>query len=373
MTLNPASTMDVNRLNRANTLRCLLNYERISQPELAQKLKLSWPTVLQNVKELVALGLVQEVGTNESTGGRKAKAYAPICDAKLAIGVDITRDHVGLVLVNLKGQAVRYTQEQLPFQLSDGYFQTLGDLVSGFIRKDEAGRIIGVGISVPGIVNTQGDRLLYSHALNIFDVNTERFCRCIPFPCLFLNDANAAGMAEVRERTTAENLVYLSLSDSVGGAIIRDGVLCEGNHFRAGEFGHNTLVPYGRRCYCGKAGCVDAYCSAKQLSGHTGGDLAQFFARLRAGEAAAERIWLEYLDYLAIAINNLHMSFDCDVIVGGYVGAFLEEFGAPLRQRLAERNTFEPDASYLKACRFKTEASAVGAATMQVEGFFQTL
>ena len=77
--------------------------------------------------------------------------------------------------------------------------------------------------------------------------------------------------------------------------------------------------------------------------------------------------------YLAVAVNNLHMSFDCDVIVGGYVGAFLEEFGGPLRSMLAERNTFQPEALYLKYCRYRLEASAVGAALTQVEHFLQTL
>lgn len=71
---SPTSNMDVKRRNRTNTLRCILNCEKITQPELAQLLALSWPTVLQNVKELTALGLVQEVGSFESTGGRKAKA-----------------------------------------------------------------------------------------------------------------------------------------------------------------------------------------------------------------------------------------------------------------------------------------------------------
>ena len=76
--------------------------------------------------------------------------------------------------------------------------------------------------------------------------------------------------------------------------------------------------------------------------------------------------------YLSIAVNNLHMSFDCDVIVGGYVGAFLEEFGGPFPSMLEERNTFQPDSSYLKYCRYRLP-SAVGAALTQVERFLQTL
>ncbi|MDE6902593.1 MAG: ROK family protein, partial [Lachnospiraceae bacterium] len=109
------------------------------------------------------------------------------------------------------------------------------------------------------------------------------------------------------------------------------------------------------------------------LSDAADGNLAAFFDGLREGDAVKQAVWQEYLEYLAIAVNNLHMSFDCDVIVGGYVGAFLEEFGRPLRPLLEERNTFRPDASYLKFCRYRLEASAVGAALAQVEQFLQTV
>lgn len=373
MMTNPASNMDVKRRNRINTLRCLLACQRVSQSELTQKLNLSWPTVLQNVKDLVALGLVQEVGAYESTGGRKAKAYAPVCDARLAVGVDITQNHVGLVLVDLSGFVVRYSRKRQPFQLTEEYFRQLGSMVERFVEETEKDRIIGAGVSLPGIVTAQGDKLVYSHILNVFGVETERFGKYIPFPCAYLNDANAAGLAEVWGKANTGNVIYLSLSNSVGGAIINDGELYPGNHRRAGEFGHNTLVPNGRRCYCGKDGCIDSYCSAKVLAGYTDGNLMRFFEGLREGEEELQQVWMEYLGYLAVAINNLHMSFDCDVIAGGYVGAYLEEFGAPLKEMLARRNTFEPDANYLKPCAFKLEASAVGAALNQIEGFIQNI
>ena len=115
MKASPASNMDVKRRNRSNTLRCILSCERISQMELSQQLALSWPTILQNVKELVELGFVQEVGQYESTGGRKAKAYAPVKDARLAVGLDLTRNHVSVVLVDLSGQVVRYQRRSKPF------------------------------------------------------------------------------------------------------------------------------------------------------------------------------------------------------------------------------------------------------------------
>lgn len=372
MTNSPANNMEVKRRNRVSTLRCILACQRISQMELAHRLALSWPTVLQNVKELMELGLVREAGLYESTGGRKARAFAPIRDARLAVGLDVTRDHVSAVLVDLGGGLLRREEEHCPFSLDDGYMERLGAFVGRFAAEGGAEeRILGVGVSLPGIVDSRRGLLADSHILGLRDVPLQRFSRYIPWPCRFLNDANAAGLAE--DDQGEGDLVYLSLSDSVGGAILRNGALYMGNHLRAGEFGHNTLVPGGRRCYCGKDGCLDAYCSAKVLSGRAGGSLSAFFDGLREGRPELEAVWREYLKYLAVAVNNLHISFDCDVMMGGYVGAYLEEFGAPLRALLEERNTFGADASYLRICRCRQEASAMGAALTQVEAFIQGL
>lgn len=138
MTAGPTSNMDVKRRNRSNTLRCILTCDRISQMELSQRLSLSWPTVLQNVKELTELGLIQEVGSYESTGGRKAKAYAPVRDARLALGLDITRNHVSVVLMDLSGRMVRSIRKTCPFSLDDGYAQGLGELAGQFVEENGA-------------------------------------------------------------------------------------------------------------------------------------------------------------------------------------------------------------------------------------------
>lgn len=375
MTRSRASNIDVKRINRISTMRCIFDCERISQPELAQRLNLSWPTVLQNVKELQEAGLVQEVGTYESTGGRKARAFAPIRDARLALGLDITPNHVSAVLVNLSGELIHYARKKLPFRSEDGYFAALGSLLTGFL--DETGqppeRILGVGVSLPGILDETGDTLTRSHALKLSGAPTALFSAHIPFPCTFLNDANAAGLAELRGQTSRRSSVYLSLSNTVGGAILPGGELYAGDNLRAGEFGHTTLIPGGRACYCGKRGCLDAYCAAHLLSDRTDGNLAQFFDRLRAGDAVLSALWEEYLDHLAIEINNLRMTFDCDVIVGGYVGAYIGEYADALRRRLIDRNPFEADAAYLRPCRYRLEAAAVGAALSQVERFIENL
>ena len=89
------------------------------------------------------------------------------------------------------------------------------------------------------------------------------------------------------------------------GSLVADGILKE-----SGEYDSTG----GRRCYCGKKGCADAYLSALRLS-ECASSLEDFFARLEAGDASAKRVWGSYLDDLALMVTNLRMAFDRTVVV----------------------------------------------------------
>ena len=75
-------------------------------------------------------------------------------------------------------------------------------------------RFLGVGISVPGIIDAQGRMIQDSHALGVRKMPCDELSKGIEYPCVFMNDANAAGFAELRESSDMENAVYLSLSNS---------------------------------------------------------------------------------------------------------------------------------------------------------------
>ena len=85
--------------------------------------------------------------------------------------------------------------------------------------------------------------------------------------------ANSAAYAELGTTAVSgdaaedeeTNAVYLSLSNTVGGSICFGGQQYPGDNFKSGEFGHMVIEKNGRQCYCGKQGCMDAYCSALVL------------------------------------------------------------------------------------------------------------
>ncbi|NDL68364.1 ROK family transcriptional regulator [Clostridiales bacterium F-3ap] len=380
------SNIEVKKINRNRIFRYVNNRERTSKPEVAAALGISMPTVLQNVNELMEQGLVQEVGELESTGGRKAAAIAPVRNAYHALGIDITQNHLGFVLTDLSGTVLKHARVQKPFADDRGYYKDMGEAALEFLEREGGlGKgFLGVGISVPGIVDNTANQIVRSHALGIAGVDCSRFSEFLMLPSVFINDANAAAIAEIYHAETRFNAAYLFLGNSVGGAIIqeRKGYLGDetandrlylGDNWRGGEFGHMTLVPGGNRCYCGKEGCLDAYCSAKNLSRHTDGKLERFFEEMEKGNKGFEKLWEEYLSHLAVEVNNLRMVFDCRVIIGGYVGSLIEPYLGRLQEKAAALNTFEADGSYIQACRYRVEASALGAALQQVEAFVSTV
>ena len=85
----------------------IINHKATSKVELSRNLNLSMPTVLSNVNELLASGIVVEMGEYESTGGRKAKMISINPAYRYAVGIRITAKHVGFVLVNLKLKSMK--------------------------------------------------------------------------------------------------------------------------------------------------------------------------------------------------------------------------------------------------------------------------
>ena len=350
----------------------IINHKATSKVELSRNLNLSMPTVLSNVNELLASGIVVEMGEYESTGGRKAKMISINPAYRYAVGIRITAKHVGFVLVNLKAEIKKYERIRLEFSTEASYYSHMRDELERFlIDVENQDRILGIGISVPGIIKP-GDRMLIkSHALQVENYSLSFLEQAFSLPVYFENDANAAMMAEDLDRY--KNALYLSLNNTLGGAFCIDGKLIPGENQKAGEFGHMILVPGGKKCYCGKLGCADAYCSASALTDETYQTLEQFMARLEEKEAGAEEIWQEYLKNLAILISNLRMAYDMDIILGGEVGGYLSEYMIPLGEKVMEYNGFDHDVRYLKTCSYKKEASAVGVAKYFLQEFIKNI
>ena len=362
---------DKKTITRSRILNYVINNQVTSKVEVSKNLNLSMPTVLSNVNDLIAKGIIIETGEYESTGGRKAKSIGINPSYRYSVGIVITANHVGMVLINLKYEIVKFRRVRMKFSPDASYCQELSVLTSEFLKDTEyQERILGLGISIPGIISQKDHLLIKSHALQLENYSLSFLEQAFDLPVYFENDANAAMMAEDINRY--RNAIYLSLNNTLGGAFCIDGKLFQGENQKAGEFGHMILVPGGRKCYCGKKGCADAYCAASALTDETN-SLETFMEQLKSGDEAAEEKWSEYLDMLAVLISNLRMAYDMDIILGGEVGGYLAEHMLPLGEKVMEYNGFDHDIRYLRNCSYKREASAVGAAKHFLQDFIKNI
>jgi len=372
------SNAEVKRQNKIAIYRELLRTGKMTKPELSARLRLSLPTVGQIVGELTSSGLAVEDGIADSIGGRRALYYAPVTDEKLALGVDITQNHVSLALVDLSGKMRSHVRTKLVFDNAPGYNDRVNAEIHRFLDSSHVDptSLIGVGCSLPGIVSPDRKSLQISHILKVTKENPYRFEPDFPCTSLCFNDADAACMVECYAEDGLDSFVFLSLSNTVGGALTVNKHITRGLMGRCGELGHVCIDPSrrARMCYCGKRGHYDAYGSAKLLAGMVDNTLETFFARVEQGDPEMIAALDEYLENLSILLENVVMFLDMPVVIGGYVGSFLEPYLDQLKRKVAARDNLEfSSVDHIRLCRMKVEAAAVGSALYFVEQFIQKL
>lgn len=372
------SNAEVKRQNKIAVYRELLRTGKMTKPELSVRLHLSMPTIGQIVGELAEAGLVIEDGVADSIGGRRALYYAPVTEEKFALGVDITQNHVSLALVDLSGKMRSHVRTKLVFANEPGYDERVNAEIHRFLDSNQVlpSSLIGVGCSMPGIVSQDRKSLQISHILKVTKENPYRFMPDFPCTSLCFNDADAACMVECYAEDGLDSFVFLSLSNTVGGALTVNKHITRGLMGRCGELGHVCIDP-GRRarmCYCGKRGHYDAYGSAKLLAEKVDNTLETFFAHVEQGDPEMVKALDEYLENLSILLENVIMFLDMPVVIGGYVGSFLGPYLDQLKEKVAARDNLEfSSVDHIHLCRRKIEAAAVGCALYFVEQFIQEL
>lgn len=370
------NTAELRRQNRNRVFRYIYSAGHpVTKQDIAQALSLSLPTVGQNLKELQEAGLLEFQGTFDSTGGRKPRAIGVSNNVRLAIGVYIGHQRIHLACINIRAQLLCSQRVTRPLANDDDYADFLAQAIEDFIRTNsiDTNRLLGVGIAVCGIPDMEKGVAGMSPMQPVSELDLNRIASRIPYPVQFENDANAGGLATWWANPEKKNMVYLFLHRGIGGAMLLGGETYHGNTLHGGEFGHMTIVPGGRQCGCGQKGCLEAYCSTNRISEDLGISLETFFEGLQNGNEEYQKLWKDYLDHLAIGINNIHMVLDCQTALGGLLGGYIGPYLYDLRQRLQKLSCFETDGSYCTVSSYGYWSTCVGAALCFVNQFISQI
>lgn len=363
---------DVKKLNKNRIFRLIYNSDKISRQEIADQLGLSLPTVNQNLKMLMEDGLIEYVGNFTSTGGRRAQAITINNNARKAISVNIKTDYINVDVVGLKGQIIYSMAVKAHFSKSSAYIEKLTDVVRhavDYVGAD-ADDILGVGITVPGILDDEKQILISAPPLKAKNYDFTKLISAIDYPVVVMNDARAEAYADHWFNGKSEDeKIYIMLGEGVGGAYINASAIRNGVHNRGGEFGHMVIHPGGKQCLCGKKGCLEAYVSEKVLSSELDMTLDNFFELAAQGKPDYVDMLEEYIDNLALGINNIYTMMDCDIVLGGTVAPYIKRYEDRIKECLVNDYSFDTDADYLKISDGGGGKSGLGAALSFVARF----
>lgn len=341
--MSTMTTSDVRRKNKEHIIQYIYQQKATQQQVICESLHLSRPTVIPLIRECEEEGIITKNGFYESTGGRKANTIIFIKDAKIALGLELLADYYEISALDLYGDTICTRSISCSFCDSDEYYREVCESVLDFIRSNSLSpeKILGIGIVLQGLISSDGNCVTYGKILDCTGLKIESFTKYLPYPCKFFHDAEAAAQDELWQSPHLRNAIYMNIRTHVSGAIVVNREFLKGTELKSGVFEHMTLIPGGRPCYCGRKGCVETYCSTQPLI-DTCGDLHIFFMKLRSGNAAARTCWMEYLEHLSSAINNLHMLIDYPIILGGTISPYLQGSDISMLHRLVYNNTAFP-------------------------------
>ncbi len=290
-----------------------------------------------------------------------------------AIVVDIRKYYLGIDLggTYIKGGIVDDTgniiyQNKVPTQRKHGAKQVVNNIVALCNSMLDATNlttldITGVGIGVPGTIDSKTGKVTYSNNLgwSDFSIATE-VSQALNLDVKIANDANVAALGEAKFGSAKDyqNSVMLTLGTGVGSGIVLDGKLFEGHQGAGAEIGHMVVVKDGEKCSCGRQGCLEAYASASALVRDTKRAMQQnpkskmfetYSIDAVSGRTAfeyynidktAKEVVDKYIKMLGLGITNVANIFRPEVIIlGGGICNEGDALTLPL-QNILDREVF---------------------------------
>jgi N-acetylglucosamine repressor len=231
-----------------------------SAPELSKWLKISLPTCIVLLNDLISLGYVKIIGIGESSGGRKPNLYGLPDDGFYVISCDFARFNANMVICDCYNKFVTSiakidTHIDDP-DLVEKLFQAAKKLVTDNHIAIE--KVYGLGVDMPGLVDSKAGinyTIKDKKRQNIRRDLRNRFNKLVYID----NDArmHAYGEFHFGEAKNYKDAIFIHWSWGLGLGIFMNGQLCSGGKGFAGELSHIPMVENGESCICGKRGCLE--------------------------------------------------------------------------------------------------------------------
>jgi N-acetylglucosamine repressor len=356
-TLEKATHQLTRRSNERLVLRTMYEQAPLSRADVARATGLTRTTVSDVVEGLIDEGLAREMGVGPSTGGKAPILLEVPADARHLVGVDVDRDRLSGVIVNLRGEVRGRGSRDLAGRDGPEALLDLVSLVSDLTRA-AVEPLAGVGVGTPGLVDTASGVVRWAVGLEWRDVPVgPRLTELTGLPVIVVNDSQAAAMGEwaFGRHDVSSAMIVVKVGEGIGAGIVIGGRLYPGDDAGAGEIGHTRVGDGDAACRCGGRGCLETVASLRAVleraralvaanpeSLLAGGPITrgELLAAFVAGDALARQVVLEAAQPLGRVLGAMIGTLGAREVV--LVGP-MTDFGEP----------------WLEAVRAETQRSAL--------------
>ncbi|WP_343067226.1 ROK family transcriptional regulator [Streptomyces rectiverticillatus] len=343
----PGSQSSLHRANLERVVRAVRRAGSLTQAEIARATGLSAATVSNIVRELKDGGTVEVTPT--SSGGRRARSVSLSGDAGIVVGVDFGHTHLRVAIGNLAQRVLAEDAEPLDVDASAAQGLDRAEQLVRRLIDDagiEPGKIIGVGLGVPGPIDVETGTLGSTAILPGWAGTNPRdeLAGRLKVPVHVDNDANLGALGELvwGAGRGASDLAYIKVASGVGAGLVINGQIYRGPGGTAGEIGHITLDESGPVCRCGNRGCLETFTAARYVlpllhSAH-GTDLTvtRMVQLAREGDPGCRRVISDVGRHIGSGVANLcNLLNPRRVVLGGDLADSGELVLAPIRESVS--------------------------------------
>ncbi len=381
------------RNNQLAILRCIRDEGPISRVDLKEKTRLSWGTITASTRELLAGGILTEIGAVTTGLGRRPVQLELNRARNLVLGMQLGTSLVRSVLMDLKGSVVG--ELDMPVEAGGTAAEILARLIDTgrrILGRHEVDRaaLAGIGIAAPGAVDFSTGVCLYApHHPRWKNVRLkDRIEQAFGVPCCVDHAFNCFALSEklFGFGRGLDSFICVLLGTGVSAGFVLGGEVYRGANSLAGEFGHTCVDENGPLCACGNTGCMEMYVSgpalaaaaARQLrerrTGQTNGSRisAESLARAaRQGDPIARRIYARMGTVLGIGISNLISIFNPQMVILGGLVCRASDLFLPSCQETVRKRAWHASPKDVKVSRLERGA-VLGAAALVLQQLFTT-
>lgn len=371
------TNISLKKINKSKVYQYIYKSKVTSKLQIVSDLQMGLSTVSQNLNLLEQEGLIERNGYFDSTGGRKAQAIQIVPDFKISIGIGILKNMFHLTAVDLYGNAIFTDTFSVPYSNTSAYYEQIAETIREFTALNHytEEKVLGISIATQGITSPDHTTVTYGTIMNNTGMKLEEFTRRLPYPCYLEHDSKSAAFLELWNHLELDSAVVFLLNRNLGGAIITNHQIHQGNSMHSGTLEHMCINPDGPLCYCGNRGCLETYCSVDSLEQAAGMTIKEFFPLLREKKSSQLiQVWEDYLNHLAFAMKNLNLIVDAPIIISGYLAPyFTDEDLSYLTEHINLTAPFKLDEGQILVGTNGQYTPAIGATLHFVDQFIHTV